>query len=596
MDSPVCRWQFAPLTGLEVLGTRVEGAVMVVSVKLSINLTSATMEQVVGKRKKMLQDMLPARVRQLKSALEQEAWMSPQGINFLVGRLPERCARGSLAHDTEWYNEDVNLSSAIIAMGQECRSLGPPFGAARVEELAAVTVAERAECGVEGPPEAFTPVVRRILERCEQPEPAERAAAVAALGTDLPPTAVAQHASALVAALRDSNEQVRSQAASLLDTAGHRMLLRKPSGPNGSNASAPADVGVLSFPSSGREAKFITVSTSSCADVLDRGPRELGTSPQPVAPLTCSEAPPTLLRSCAHQVLAHFVEKHFYREPPELHLTVTGGAVSLDLEQPLIDAFDRGLAKLLVARRVLMLSGGSHSGVMKLMGDSLVRSGCDDPLIGVIPLGVVKGRQVFDGCQDAEKRFTYQPELLPTPSEPHTTLDPGHTHFIFTDDGATGKFGGEDALRARLEDHLVMDMSATPKRRRLPAVLLIVGGGPGTLQATLLIMQKQVPSVVVSGSGGVTDLLMEIIKGSDLTDEVVASWQERFKFLQKKGDWLDVVDEIKRLQDASGGRLLTSFGLTADALHDDLCTALTTQAGHVDAAQSGLRRVDGAEM
>jgi len=404
-------------------------------------------------------------------------------------------------------------------------------------------------------------VVRRILERCEQPEPAERAAAVAALGTDLPPTAVAQHASALVAALRDSNEQVRSQAASLLDTAGHRMLLRKPSGPNGSNASAPADVGVLSFPSSGREAKFITVSTSSCADVL-----------------------------------AHFVEKHFYREPPELHLTVTGGAVSLDLEQPLIDAFDRGLAKLLVARRVLMLSGGSHSGVMKLMGDSLVRSGCDDPLIGVIPLGVVKGRQVFDGCQDAEKRFTYQPELLPTPSEPHTTLDPGHTHFIFTDDGATGKFGGEDALRARLEDHLVMDMSATPKRRRLPAVLLIVGGGLGTLQATLLIMQKQVPSVVVSGSGGVTDLLMEIIKGSDLTDEVVASWQERFKFLQKKGDWLDVVDEIKRLQDASGGRLLTSFGLTADALHDDLCTALTTQAGYVDAAQSGLRRVDGAEM
>ena len=47
---------FNPLTGLEVRGSRVEGPVLIVEVKLSVNLTSLTIEQVIGKRKKMLQD------------------------------------------------------------------------------------------------------------------------------------------------------------------------------------------------------------------------------------------------------------------------------------------------------------------------------------------------------------------------------------------------------------------------------------------------------------------------------------------------------------------------------------------------------------
>jgi hypothetical protein len=39
---------FAPLTGLEVLTTRVEGRVLVVVVRLSVNLNAATIEQVLS--------------------------------------------------------------------------------------------------------------------------------------------------------------------------------------------------------------------------------------------------------------------------------------------------------------------------------------------------------------------------------------------------------------------------------------------------------------------------------------------------------------------------------------------------------------------
>ena len=48
---------FPPLTSLQVLGTSVEGTVLVVSLRLNLNLTSLTIEEVIGKRKKIVVGM-----------------------------------------------------------------------------------------------------------------------------------------------------------------------------------------------------------------------------------------------------------------------------------------------------------------------------------------------------------------------------------------------------------------------------------------------------------------------------------------------------------------------------------------------------------
>merc|ERR1719422_2957422 len=48
---------FAPLTGIEVLNTRVEASLLVVEARLNINLAAMTIEQVVSKRKKVFGDM-----------------------------------------------------------------------------------------------------------------------------------------------------------------------------------------------------------------------------------------------------------------------------------------------------------------------------------------------------------------------------------------------------------------------------------------------------------------------------------------------------------------------------------------------------------
>ena len=44
-----CHSLFAPLTGLEVIGKRVEKSVLVVKVRLNVNLMALTIEEVVGK-------------------------------------------------------------------------------------------------------------------------------------------------------------------------------------------------------------------------------------------------------------------------------------------------------------------------------------------------------------------------------------------------------------------------------------------------------------------------------------------------------------------------------------------------------------------
>lgn len=63
---------FAPLTGMEVRGSRVEGAVQVYEVGLTVNMVALTIEQVIGKRKKLLADMLPGLQAELRLQTAEE--------------------------------------------------------------------------------------------------------------------------------------------------------------------------------------------------------------------------------------------------------------------------------------------------------------------------------------------------------------------------------------------------------------------------------------------------------------------------------------------------------------------------------------------
>ena len=155
-----------------------------------------------------------------------------------------------------------------------------------------------------------------------------------------------------------------------------------------------SDFGMVSFLSGSRVARFIRVSdTTSCA------------------------------------ALSHFLEK-FWRLPrPDVLISVTGSAATLTLTANLQRVFDRGLAMAAAMTNAWIFTGGTDSGVMKLVGEAIHKYGLDVPLVGVAPWGAVLGRQGMHGCKGDTRVYRASGQ-----SGPHAArLNPYHTHQILVD-------------------------------------------------------------------------------------------------------------------------------------------------------------------
>ena len=108
---------FAPLAGLEVISTRVEGSVLVVEMRVAVNLMSLTIEQAVSKRRKVVWDMAANMRAELVHEVQGRSW---EALRALV---PDAGARARQALDEqllsvtseppEFFNNDDKLGGAI---------------------------------------------------------------------------------------------------------------------------------------------------------------------------------------------------------------------------------------------------------------------------------------------------------------------------------------------------------------------------------------------------------------------------------------------------------------------------------------------------
>ena len=105
---------FSPLTGLEVQSSRVEGSVIVVTVKPSVNLTARTIEQVVAQRRKLLEEMKDGMEGEVRAELasEQIGKLSSVAretlIDMCIGEF-ESDAAALMNKAPEWYNKNENF-------------------------------------------------------------------------------------------------------------------------------------------------------------------------------------------------------------------------------------------------------------------------------------------------------------------------------------------------------------------------------------------------------------------------------------------------------------------------------------------------------
>ena len=110
-----------------------------------------------------------------------------------------------------------------------------------------------------------------------------------------------------------------------------------------------ADFGMISYLSGARTAKFITVSNTASTSLL-----------------------------------SHFLEKHWKLPRPDVLISVTGSALSLQLTAQLQRVFDRGLVAAASVTKAWIFTGGTDSGVMKLVGEAMHKYGLDVPVVGEV--------------------------------------------------------------------------------------------------------------------------------------------------------------------------------------------------------------------
>ena len=100
---------FAPLTGLEVHATRVDGEVLVVEVRLNVNLTALTFEEVVGRRLKLLTDMRDGMEGEVREGAP-PAFAETAVATYRRAMKEEVLKEGVAA---EHYNSDQAFSEAV---------------------------------------------------------------------------------------------------------------------------------------------------------------------------------------------------------------------------------------------------------------------------------------------------------------------------------------------------------------------------------------------------------------------------------------------------------------------------------------------------
>jgi len=114
---------FPPLTGMEVLGSRIEGSILYIQIRLNVNFSALTIDQVINKRKRLVTDMCKNLRSEVSTAVERYQWAATAGqyskseAAATSGAVRDLACRKltSLAEDeaAEHFNNDVELLSSI---------------------------------------------------------------------------------------------------------------------------------------------------------------------------------------------------------------------------------------------------------------------------------------------------------------------------------------------------------------------------------------------------------------------------------------------------------------------------------------------------
>ncbi|KYO36053.1 transient receptor potential cation channel subfamily M member 2 isoform X1 [Alligator mississippiensis] len=277
------------------------------------------------------------------------------------------------------------------------------------------------------------------------------------------------------------------------------------------------------------------------------------------------------------RIIYHLMTQHWGLDPPNLLISVTGGAKNFNMKQRLKNIFRRGLVKVAQTTGAWIITGGSHAGVMKLVGEAVRDFSMNSSYkegeiitIGIATWGTVYNRESLI-CPLGGFPAEY---MLDEESQGSLScLDSNHSHFILVDDGTHGRYGMEISLRTRLEKFISEQTKVKGGVAiRIPIVCVVLEGGPGTLDTIYNAITHGTPCVIVEGSGRVADIIAQVahlpvpeITISLIQKKVSILFRDTYEFFTEG----KLVEWTKKIQDIVRSRqLLTVFREGKDGQQD----------------------------
>uniref|UniRef100_A0A4W6FEJ6 Transient receptor potential cation channel, subfamily M, member 2 n=1 Tax=Lates calcarifer TaxID=8187 RepID=A0A4W6FEJ6_LATCA len=282
------------------------------------------------------------------------------------------------------------------------------------------------------------------------------------------------------------------------------------------------------------------------------------------------------------EVLYSLLTEQWKLSPPNLLISVTGGAKNFYLKARLKNMFHRGLIKVAQTTGAWIITGGTHTGVMKHVGQAvrdyaISSSSMQGQIvaIGVATWGIIHNRDTLvhpEGCFPAHYLMDVKDQGR------LSCLDNNHTHFLLVDDGTHGRYGVEIELRSQLEKCISGKRIGNKESGvTIPVVCVVLDGGPGTLDTIYNAMLNGTPCVVLEGSGRIADVIAQVagLPVTRVTIALIHQLMKRF-FGQEYETFADlkIIKWTKMIQDIIRiPQLLTVFRVSEDS-HGDVDVAI----------------------
>ncbi|XP_067681434.1 transient receptor potential cation channel subfamily M member 4-like isoform X2 [Haliotis asinina] len=205
-----------------------------------------------------------------------------------------------------------------------------------------------------------------------------------------------------------------------------------------------------------------------------------------------------ILEVSSNDLVLHFVD--FDEAEPH---------VDADVVAKLQDKLKAGLKVLADKTRLLLTSQGLQTGISSHLHHALSQLQSHSNFrIGVVTMACPSWGSVDD--KDIFKDYVMDRDIKPgARSQPDVLgkkLSPYYSHYLFADDGTYHiNMKHLHHFRERLEKAFEGTLGEGP-----PTVLVLMNGGPQALTHVLKALQRQIPVVIVKGSGGCADKIASV--------------------------------------------------------------------------------------